>query len=165
MAYTWWEQAKIDNSEKNIIDPIIKLGKRYKRIGLFGKNHTAEDRFAALMFEGIWAEDSYAIGYAEEKENLLAEKYTSCDLILIADVVCNSKFDVVKYKMKTTLDFGLDVFKPVFYVQFCTTDKNFDMQKNFNLMINPMPEVWKKLNVPQDKQKALRKQIFEETGM
>ena len=163
MKWTWIDNEKIKKSEYEIGLFIEKLGKRYKYPAVFGKTFSIPDngdRYAAMHYEGEWGKNSYCLMYLNE-ENELKNNYHKHDLIVITEVVCNSIKNEIKYKMTTTLEFGLKIFKPVFHIQYCIRSNKYESTSpDFSIMINPMPKVWERLNMTEKERKELTRKTY-----
>lgn len=163
MEWTWMDYERVKKNEYEISLLIEKLGKRYKYPAVFGKTCIYPDngdRYAAAHYEGEWGKNSYCLTYLKEK-NELEDNYYKHDLIVITEIVPNSTKNEIKYKMTTTLDFKLEIFKPVLYIQYCIkSNKYVSTSSDFSIMINPLPKVWERLNMTKEERKDLAKKTY-----
>lgn len=169
MSWTWLEQEKLKKTELEIGYKFEELAKKYKRPGSFPLHYMPKDengeRYASQMWEGEWSRDSYCITYHMSKEDRLKsiDILQKHDLLVITEIVPNSKNNIIKYHLTSSFKFGINIFKPVFHIQLCIKSAQYiPNSSNFIININPLPTVWKRLNMSKEEKRTLMNKIFKE---
>ena len=160
MAWTQLDFDRIKKRELEIADKIEKLGKRYKLPGIFAKNFMPKnennEKLMCDTFSGEWGRNCFCYSYHMKKQNMLEECYHKHDLVVIVEMITNYHKNEIKTKITTTLELGLHIFKPVLLIQYYITSPKYDSYSDdYNININPMPIIWKRLNMTKIERRRL----------
>jgi hypothetical protein len=169
MEWSWLEQEKLKKIELEIGYKFEKLAKRYKRPGSFPLHYMPKDengeRYASMMWCDEWSRDSYCIGYCMSKEDMLKRDdiLKKHDLLVITEICCNSLKNEIKYFMTSSLNLGFSIFKPVLHIKLCIkSEKYVSNSPDYIININPMPKVWKRLNMTKAEERQLIDKVIAE---